>query len=189
MKRSIIKIALSSTLATGLVLSGVGPVHSVMAGGVLAETGTAFTMSPIMEDDYGSEGKLVSDILTTQAPGGEWLGIAVTNMDNVHGDWQYWNAGANQWYNITYYPQVYREADSTVYLLSKNDLIRFVPAKDWNGKAQISYKLWEGSSVAPSFSQEVRAAEITVIPLNDAPRLTEAGSGSNYLAFDGKRIT
>lgn len=191
MKRSIIKIALSSTLATGLVLSGVGPVHSVMAGGVLAETGTAFTMSPIMEDNYGSNGQYVSEFVSYQDPLLTETGIAVTGMDNAYGNWQYWNAGASQWYNI---PSV----SSGAFLLSASHQIRFVPAKDWNGTAAITYKLWdEGSggyaalaqnvntTESPAFSTETETAVINVLPVNDAPSLTEVSGGNYYLGFNG----
>ncbi|MCM3702122.1 S-layer homology domain-containing protein [Paenibacillus macerans] len=197
MKQSIIKIALSTTLSAGLAVTGAAPVQLAMAQASSSiswnDSGdTLSVMVPIAEDNYSSAGTYVRDLLNGKVADPDNTGIAVVSVDDAQiGTWEFWDAGANQWYAIL------PDADRA-YLLSSTDQIRFVPARDWNGTSTITYQLWDMSaggyaahSLADTasgsgvFSAQAGNAQITVMPENDAPRLTEPGSGGYYLGFDG----
>ncbi|MDR9857582.1 S-layer homology domain-containing protein [Paenibacillus sp. VCA1] len=193
MKQSFTKIAICSTLSLGLAVSGVGPVHSV-----LAQTGSSLVwidnspaaLPSINEDDANSAGARISDLLSGKVSDPMNVGVAITNLDNAHGNWQYYNASIGLWYNIE------PTSDNHVLLLKSTDSIRFVPARDWNGDTSVRYKLWDASANSlqkysyvdstsySGFSSDLGSASIHVLPVNDPPYLTEI-SGGDYLSFDG----
>lgn len=186
MKQQFAKIAISTTLSIGLAVSGVGPIlHS---GTVMAATNIdwididnrTITMLPINEDDYSSQGQTVVDLLSGKVWNTVTTGIAIVGMENENGTWQYYDTRAGIWYNIP-------STSEGAFLLSSENKIRFVPARDWNGTASISYKLWDQSkgNESSAFSTEEGSAQITVSPVNDMPYLTEVSGGQYYLGFDG----
>lgn len=195
MKKSFVKIAMIMTLSLTLVLSGISPIHSVMAQ-TSSETewldNSPAAMPPINEDDKASAGVTVSALLSGKVSNPSGDGIAIVGMDSTNGAWQYYNTNVSLWYNID------SVSDSSALLLQSPMKIRFVPASDWNGTASISYKLWNTHAtgyynfmmnvdtlLAPSdFSADAGSAVITVNPVNDAPYLSEM-NGGDYLSFDG----
>lgn len=143
MKQSFTKIAICSTLSLGLAVSGVGPVHSVLAqaGSSLVWIDNSPAALPsINEDDANSTGARISDLLSGKVSDPMNAGVAITNLDNAHGNWQYYNASIGLWYNIE------PTSDNHVLLLESTDQIRFVPARDWNGDTSVKYKLWDASA-------------------------------------------
>lgn len=198
MKQPFMKIAISTTLSVGLVVSGAGPINPVAATaaasmGWIDIDNTATTMPPIQEDEYNSSGQTVTGLLSGKVSNPLSTGIAVVDMDNTNGNWQFFDTRAQLWYNI---PSV----SGGAFLLSSTNQIRFVPARDWNGTATISYKLWDTSKngyhtfdgnvdisedTALAFSTDRGFAQITVSAVNDAPYITEENGGEHYLNFDG----
>ncbi|MEK4156823.1 Ig-like domain-containing protein [Paenibacillus sp. FSL R10-2779] len=194
MKPSFMKIGISISLCTGLVVQGVGPMQtpiiSAKASFGWIENSPAIITS-INEDDYSNAGVEVASFLTGKVSDPASTGIAVVALDNTKGAWQYYNTVGRIWYNIE------PVSNSNAFLLLKSEKIRFVPAKDWNGTASISFKLWDttasgyqnyqknaNTTVSAAFSSDPGIAVITVNPVNDAPYLTEL-NGGDYLSFDG----
>ncbi|WP_312151086.1 S-layer homology domain-containing protein [Paenibacillus odorifer] len=194
MKPSFMKIGISISLCTGLVVQGVGPMQtpiiSAKASFGWLENSPAIITS-INEDDYTNAGVEVASFLTGKVSDPASTGIAVVALDNTKGAWQYYNTVGRIWYNIE------PVSNSNAFLLLKSEKIRFVPAKDWNGTASISFKLWDttasgyqnyqknaNTTVSAAFSSDPGIAVITVNPVNDAPYLTEL-NGGDYLSFDG----
>jgi VCBS repeat-containing protein len=77
---------------------------------------------------------LISD---SDGPG---IGIAVTDINVSHGDWEYSVDGGNTWNLIV------GVDDSSALLLRESDLIRFIPDNYFEGSADISFKAWDQSS-------------------------------------------
>ncbi|MEK4142959.1 Ig-like domain-containing protein [Paenibacillus sp. FSL L8-0333] len=194
MKPSFMKIGISISLCTGLVVQGVGPMQTPIISAKASlgwiENSPAIITS-INEDDYSNAGVEVASFLTGKVSDPASTGIAVVALDNTKGAWQYYNTVGRIWYNIE------PVSNSNAFLLLKSEKIRFVPAKDWNGTASISFKLWDttasgyqnyqknaNTTVSAAFSSDPGIAVITVNPVNDAPYLTEL-NGGDYLSFDG----
>ncbi|OMD41805.1 S-layer homology domain-containing protein [Paenibacillus odorifer] len=194
MKPSFMKIGISISLATGLVVQGVGPIQTqiVSAKSSFDWLENSPTVIPsINEDDYSNAGVVVSNLLSGKVTEPATTGIAVVALDNTNGAWQYYNTQGNIWYNIE------PVSNTNAFLLLKSEKIRFVPAKDWNGTASIEYKLWDTTAVgyqnyqknanttaSGAFTTVSGKATVTVNPVNDAPYLTEL-NGGDYLSFDG----
>ncbi|OMC69772.1 hypothetical protein BK121_14245 [Paenibacillus odorifer] len=166
------------------------PIISAKASFGWLENSPAIITS-INEDDYTNAGVEVASFLTGKVSDPASTGIAVVALDNTKGAWQYYNTVGRIWYNIE------PVSNSNAFLLLKSEKIRFVPAKDWNGTASISFKLWDttasgyqnyqknaNTTVSAAFSSDPGIAVITVNPVNDAPYLTEL-NGGDYLSFDG----
>ncbi|OME18518.1 hypothetical protein BSK60_00265 [Paenibacillus odorifer] len=166
------------------------PIISAKASFGWIENSPAIITS-INEDDYSNAGVEVASFLTGKVSDPASTGIAVVALDNTKGAWQYYNTVGRIWYNIE------PVSNSNAFLLLKSEKIRFVPAKDWNGTASISFKLWDttasgyqnyqknaNTTVSAAFSSDPGIAVITVNPVNDAPYLTEL-NGGDYLSFDG----
>lgn len=194
MKPSFMKIGISISLATGVVVQGVGPIQTQIVSAKSSfdwlENSPAVIPS-INEDDTSNMGVVVSSLLSGKVTDPATTGIAVVALDNTNGAWQYYNTLGNIWYNIE------PVSNTNAFLLLKSEKIRFVPGKDWNGQASISFKLWDttaagysnyqknaNTSVSAAFSPDSGTATITVNPVNDAPYLTEL-NGGDYLSFDG----
>lgn len=195
MKPSFVKIGISVSLATGLVVQGVGPIHAPIVSAQSSfdwVVNSPIVMPSIVEDNTSSAGVLVSSLLEGRVANPATTGIAVVSFEDSNGDWQYFNTGSNIWYNIE------PVTDSKAFLLLKSEKIRFVPSKDWNGTASIEFKLWDttvpggyynyqktaDTTVSAAFSADPGEARVTVTPVNDAPYLTEL-NGGDYLSFDG----
>ncbi|GAA0133766.1 hypothetical protein YSY43_06060 [Paenibacillus sp. YSY-4.3] len=194
MKRSFIKIAASITLAVSLVVPGANlyqPSVAQAASVVGWIDNSQAALPSINEDDTNSTGVAVSELLAGKVSNPSNTGIAIVGMDNANGAWQYYHTGARLWYNIE------PVSMTSSFLLNNTARIRFVPARDWNGTATITYKLWDTLMYGfnyqknvdtllfpPAFSTETGSAQITVDPVNDAPYLVEP-QGGDYLKFDG----
>ena len=139
---------------------------------------------PTQEDDFNSEGVLVSTLLTyasdvdgTDVP----IGIALISVDDSNGVWQYQLYSTLTWYNISH---------STVdwaTLLDPNSRIRFKPNANFHGLSSFSFKAWDQfqGSVSGSiestlvnntlfgpFSIDDTTATLIIEPVNDSPRIS-----------------
>ncbi|QTA82628.1 immunoglobulin-like fold-containing [Desulfonema limicola] len=100
-------------------------------------------LDPIEINEQNSPGESVRNIIKnliedkdiTEIP----AGIAVVAADNENGLWMYSIDNIDQtWLN---FPE--NLSETTAVLLDSNALIRFVPNKDWEGKAVISFRAWD----------------------------------------------
>ena len=115
------------------------------------------------------------------------FGVAVIGTDSRNGFWQFSvNAGGN-WTDFGS-----TSSTNAVVLRSRptgSNRIRFVPNKDYNGAATITYKLWdrnvtwpsgigfintEMDSIADTFSVGSTMARVSIEPVNDSPVLSQA---------------
>ncbi|MDP1724227.1 MAG: Ig-like domain-containing protein [Alphaproteobacteria bacterium] len=140
------------------------------------------TAIPEDVDDASNPGNTIEDIIgnTITDADGPLQGIAITALDNSNGVWQYSINDGFDWTDIN-------AASDNAALLLKADThtsMRFVPNLNYNGPATFSYRAWDQSDGnsngaegvdttanggTTAFSANVDTAQITVIPVNDAP--------------------
>jgi hypothetical protein len=119
---------------------------------------------------------LASSLGILDSPG-SLAGLAITSADSTHGAWQYALDGA------TWSP-LGAVSDALARLLAADDetRIRFLPAADWSGGANLTARAWDqsdhrangtqgNSEGAGSFSNESATIKFTVTAVNDAPVL------------------
>ncbi|MBK6744802.1 MAG: cadherin domain-containing protein [Hydrogenophilales bacterium] len=147
---------------------------------------SASLFSGIDEDTTDPVGKLVSDFTaaTTDPDAGAVRGIAVYEVNNSNGQWQYTLDGSS-WVDIS-------SVSAASALLLPSDAVtrvRFVPDADYNGVAfPFSYRAWDQTSGiaggfadttltggSTAFSAESASVSVTVNPVNDAPSLQVPG--------------
>jgi subtilisin-like proprotein convertase family protein len=139
----------------------------------------------INEDiDTGSNlGRLVSTIVqgsgSTDADG-DALGIAVTTVDNAHGQWQYATDLGSGWQDIS------STTATTARLLGPSYYVRFNPDPDFNsfvGAAPtFNFKTWDetagtaggtaDTTTSNAFSTAAAVTKVPVTQVNDAPIFT-----------------
>ena len=155
----------------------------------------ASSLTNIDEDDTASAGNTVASIISSA--GGDRItdsdtnaveGIAVTNVDNSNGQWQFSiNNGAN-WTNLG------NVSDVAAVTLDSTASIRFVPDANYNGPAgNIDFRAWDQTDGSvngqtnvnsipidgtSAFSSDIEEASLTVVPENDNPVITSTNSFS-----------
>lgn len=166
------------------------PVNTNIAP-VLDNSGNP-VLTEIDEDDKSNNGTLVSDIIgssISDEDSNALEGIAITNIDNTNGNWECYVD--NAWWSIA------PVSETSALLLESDVRVRFVPGRDWNGTATITYRAWDRTTGAnrtkvdvsnnggcTAFSLDSETAAITVNPVNDVPVITDS-SGGQVLDFDG----
>ncbi len=111
------------------------------------------TLTQIDENDINNPGDAVVTIVASA--GGDPItdvdalaveGIAVTWADNSNGSWEYSTDNGSNWNVIT------ATNDTNALLLTDdvNNRIRFVPATNFNGTAQFSYRAWDTTDGNPN---------------------------------------
>jgi ELWxxDGT repeat protein len=151
------------------------------------DTGRAMTLAAIDEDATSNSGTLVSAILASAT--GDPIadddpdaleGIAVTAVDNLHGDWQYKIGQDGTWTDFG------TPSAGAARLLPSDEAtwIRLVPGANWNGTlpAGIAFRAWDLTSGAlgdtadttanggtTAFSAAIATASILVAAVNDPP--------------------
>ena len=149
----------------------------------------AVSLPPIQENDQSNLGSTVASWvasagITDQDPGAEY-GVAIIGADS-HGAWQYSVDGVTWWPLGT-------PSGASARLLANGpgDRIRFLPAKNYNGPATLTFRAWDrtigfdggiadatatGSNTA--FSAAAGTATLTVTPVDQAPVLPALGAQS-----------
>lgn len=166
-------------------------VGAVNDAPVLDNSGT-MTLSSINEDAAAPAGNTVAAIVLsaggdriTDDDAGALEGVAVIGVNNTNGVWEFSiNAGA------TWNP-VGAVSPSSARTLDDASLLRFIPAANFNGTAEVTFRAWDqtdGSSDGSSgvdatslggtnaFSVDETIATITVNAQNDAPLLDNTGT-------------
>ncbi|MCC6573362.1 MAG: hypothetical protein IT462_06170 [Planctomycetes bacterium] len=165
--------SLASDIATVTVLSSPDAP-------VLDNSGSPF-LTDVAEDDTDPAGDEISSIVgssITDADAGALEGIAVTGADGANGMWQFSVNGGASW------EAVLVVSDDSALLLRSTDMLRFIPATDFNGSATVTYRAWDrttglaGDRVdttvnggMTAFSTAVETATVDIDNENDAPIL------------------
>ncbi|MCP4344248.1 MAG: PKD domain-containing protein, partial [Desulfobacterales bacterium] len=144
------------------------------------DTSRSHVLTAIYENNFDSTGNRVSEIVAdgsvSDADGTATEAVAVTDVDNTNGRWQY--SVGETWTDFQ------GNISGNHLLLDGNHRIRFVPAYDWAGTATFTFRAWDKSSgragtttyTAPGggsapFSSATDKASVTVRPVNHAPQL------------------
>ncbi|NEO57816.1 MAG: DUF4347 domain-containing protein [Okeania sp. SIO3B5] len=171
----------------------------VQDGGVPSEP---VGLAAIDINETDPPGVSVSDPAFTQFladSDGDALGIAVVEVDNTNGSWQYSTDGGNSWNDFG------SPSDANARLLAgtANNQIRFVPNPDYEGNAgNIFFRAWDqttgtnGGTADTStnggttaFSSGRLSTTLNVVPINDQPTFTAADppvvNGSSAQTING----
>jgi PGF-CTERM protein len=164
-----------------------GKTFSIMVSSVNdapTMTTDARSLDSIGEDDTASSGTAVNTILgsagSSRDAEGATLGVAVTDVDDTDGTWEYSTDGGSSWSTVS----STSPSDSNALLLADDAYLRFVPNADFAGSADgsVIIRAWDqttgsvGNTVDTStnggttaYSSSTATASITVDPANDAP--------------------
>ena len=123
----------------------------------------ANNLAAIDEDDFTNSGTLVSTLLSGQvsdADIGAESGIAVIDVDNTNGTWQYTINGGALWTDFA------TPTTSTALLLAADagTSVRFVPDVDWNGTVTdgISFYAWDQTTGVAGDVADLSSSTFTV---------------------------
>ncbi|NES07707.1 MAG: tandem-95 repeat protein, partial [Okeania sp. SIO2F4] len=146
---------------------------------VLTDSGD-IALTTINENEINNVGTPIADIIAgavTDADGGASSGVAITQIDNSNGLWQYSVDNGTNWVDIS-------NSSTTLLTATDNDRLRFVPNTDYFGNSTIQFRAWDttdGSSNTTqltevstiggtnAFSENLGSANILV---NDIPEVT-----------------
>jgi hypothetical protein len=154
-----------------------GGTTAFSSGSETAILNVAKPLTTIKEDTKRPAGNRVASIIGPVLKSLETpiRGIAVIGLTGTaNGSWQFSKNGGLSWRAIG------TVTDLQARLLRSSDMVRFVPALNFNGTATISYKTWDrsvGSAGAfentngPGFSSVSDVSIITVRRVNDRPVL------------------
>ncbi|MBK1852608.1 DUF4347 domain-containing protein [Marinobacter sp. 1-4A] len=178
---------------------------------VLADTNV--TLATIVEDagdDDGSSadgdndasqntdngGDTVADLLTaaiSDPDGGAVEAIAVTQIENSNGVWQYSTDSGTTWNSFSGTTGSSVDISNAARLLDSTDLVRFVPDANYNGTATFAFRAWDTSTGvagntadtstnggSTAFSSATDTASVSVLAVNDEPTLTATGSDPTF---------
>ena len=135
-------------------------VTTVNDAPVLDTAGTP-TLSQINEGDINNNGDSVANIIAsgggdpiTDVDSGAVEGIAITWADNSNGTWQYSTDDGANWFNIG------NVSDTNALLLTDDadNRIRFVPAENFNGTVQFTYRAWDRTDNNPNATANVNVS-------------------------------
>lgn len=131
---------------------------------------------------------MVVDGSITDVDGGAVEAIAVTQIDNTNGTWQYSTDNATSWNNFSGTTGSSVDLTAAARLLdgslggATTQLVRFVPDANYSGSANITFRAWDKSSGsaggtanalttgnATPFSSASDTASVTINAVNDAP--------------------
>jgi hypothetical protein len=141
---------------------------------------TAATLPDIAEDDANSAGVSVSQFLAgltiTDVDAGAVRGIAVTDVDNANGGWQYSTNGGDSWTPFAF-PS---ETGAQLFAASDRNRMRFVPVPNFAGAATFTFRAWDQTLGATggttdtsinggttSYSTALGTATVRVTEVND----------------------
>ncbi|MGB3513321.1 MAG: tandem-95 repeat protein, partial [Microcoleaceae cyanobacterium] len=147
---------------------------------VLTDPGD-LALTTINENEINNPGTPITNIIgnaVTDADGGATTGIAITQIDNSNGLWEYSVDEGTNWVNLS-------NSSTTLLTATTGDRLRFVPNTDFFGNAEITFRGWDttdGSSNTTqltnistiggtnAFSESVASANILV---NDIPEVNK----------------
>ncbi len=176
----------SQSASATMVVGAVNDAPSVNA---------VYAIPSVNEDAGANSGTYISLLASgvSDVDAGALKGLAITGLDNTHGNWQYTLDGTN-WVDIG------NVSPASARLLPSDATtkIRFVPNADWNGSTgQLYFEAWDQTSGSAgaladvsagggttAFSSGTYGSSIYVLPVNDAPTALGASSTLAAVAED-----
>ena len=139
----------------------------------------------ILEDQFNNPGISVEDFAFDLVEDDDFphhRGIAIIEVDSENGQWQFSLDGGSMWGDI---PADTNITSAVLLRAELDNFVRFVPNRDFNGNASITFVAWDGHDGMPDggvrvalsqsqtdpFSEESRTMVLRVVPVNDAPIL------------------
>jgi PGF-CTERM protein len=161
------------------------------------------SLTAIDEDDTGNDGTTVSSILgsagTTSDAEGDTLGVAVTDVDDTDGTWEYSTDGGTSWQTVS----SASPASDSALVLEADDHLRFVPNDDYSGSVSgsVTIRAWDRTSGSPgdtdvdastaggttAFSTSTAKTTVTVRDAPEVSSITRTGTdptNANSVDFD-----
>lgn len=127
---------INQATATATMRITVNPVNDAP----VLTTSTLPQLTAIAIDDRNSPGNMVFDLLgsrVTDADEDALVGIAITQVNNTNGTWQYSLDSGNNWVDLS------EVSEESAQLLAGEKLIRFVPELGFDGMATFTYRAWD----------------------------------------------
>ncbi|NEO52128.1 MAG: tandem-95 repeat protein [Okeania sp. SIO3B5] len=115
---------------------------------VLTDLGN-LALTTINENEVNNTGTPVADIIAsavTDADGGASSGVAITQIDNTNGLWQYSVDAGKNWVDVS-------TSNTTLLTATANDRLRFVPNTDFFGNATIQFRAWDTTDGSSNTTQ------------------------------------
>ncbi|QTA91750.1 Dockerin domain-containing protein [Desulfonema magnum] len=142
-------------------------------------------LTDISEDETENDGDSVGDILAdnsiTDADGSPRKAMAVTEVDNTNGAWQYSLDHGETWHDFSLLTEIADLEDNAV-LLEETNRIRFVPDTDYHGVTTFTFRAWDQNMGSPGkrentsenggaspFSEHTNIATLFVSSVDDPP--------------------
>ncbi|MDD4649357.1 MAG: DUF4347 domain-containing protein [Desulfoplanes sp.] len=110
---------------------------SLRDGGVSDASAAEF--SSIIEDPAVNNGQQIDSVFGKD--------IAVSQVDDTHGDWQYSLDNKNTWTSFSASNGSVINISDSARLLDTTDFIRFIPDSDWNGETSVEFYTWNGEAL------------------------------------------
>lgn len=160
-------------------------VHATATNTAPTLTG-ANNLTSILPNNNSSSGTLVSDLIAGHASDpdfGQTLGIAITAIDETHGNWQYTTDAGAHWHDV---PNSVANNKALLLVGDADTRVRFQPTAGFSGLVAdgITFRAWDGFTGNPAttvntttnggstaFSSATASSSIYV---NNAPTLTGA---------------
>lgn len=157
---------------------------------VLDNSGDAH-LAPIGEDDLHNGGTLISNLIASVLPltmisdqdSGSMKGIAVYATEVTYGAWEYSLDSGLNWMLMG----TVSTTSARLLSASTSTRIRFLPNANFNGQSSLLFCAWDQSSGTngdtadistrggtTAFSSATETATLTVVPVNDAPVLSNS---------------
>ena len=118
-------------------------------------------LTEIQEDETTSNGNTVAEIVVdgsiTDVDGTSVEAIAVIQVDNTHGLWQFSENDGASWTDFTTDTRGNIDIEEHARLLNSACRIRFIPDSDYGGEAEFTFRAWDMSS-----GQSGQTADATV---------------------------
>jgi len=148
----------------------------------LDNSGT-MTLTSIFENHNNPNGTLVSDMIASagdpisDVDAGAIEGIAVISVDDSNGTWQFSTDSGTSWSNFG----SVTNSSAVVLTATSGDMVRFIPAANFNGNPTIQLRAWDTTDTRTSgttavdtttnggnsaFSSAIETAEITINPVD-----------------------
>ena len=180
----LIEVSVADGIFTSTVATSTVTVEALNDAPAIANF-PGLLVTVIDEDTTDPAGSTLESIIPankiTDADGSSTESVAVINVDNTNGTWQY--RIADDWVDFG------TPTESDARLLVSNSEFRFIPNPDFFGVTTMKVRAWDQTTGSvggvadvvtnggtTAFSSELATVTLNVTPINDAPQLDSAAS-------------